>query len=77
VRLTNAQTLRRNCISSVSQMAEACATHLPLPRKLRGNGFPIHAEPTNNIKVEALGQARWQEFRIERLFFLPHASLLK
>ena len=34
-----------------------------VPGNLHGNGFPIHAEPTNNIKPPACGQVYWVNFR--------------
>jgi hypothetical protein len=41
---------------AVLQLAEACS-HWPHPSKLHGDGFPNHAEPSNDSKDAAPGQA--------------------
>jgi len=50
-------------VSSVPQPAKARSAHQPPPRNLHGNGFPIHAEPSNNIKPAAQGQVFLSKFR--------------
>ena len=51
-----AQTLRRNCCFQCIALGRSLPTHQPPPRNLHGNGFPIHAEPTNNTNRTSMGQ---------------------
>lgn len=62
-------------VSSVPYSAKGCPAHQPPPRNLRGNGFPNHAEPTNNIKPTARGQVFLGKIRANRRF-TTRASLL-
>ena len=43
---------------ALAALPAICRTHQPPPCSLHGNGFPIHAEPSNDTKRAAQGQAR-------------------